>query len=82
MDPLNDIHDDRQEDEDGHLYDVEEFALLAEKCPNLEELGTTLVPLFFFNWHYSRPFAWSEGTEISADESRVKESLVNASSAT
>jgi hypothetical protein len=82
MDPLNDIHDDRQEDEESHLYDVEEFALLAEKCPNLEELGTTLVPLFFFNWHYSRPFAWSEGTEISADESRVKESLVSASSAT
>jgi hypothetical protein len=79
MDPLNDTRDDRHVEDGTHLYSVGDLDSLVGRCPNLEEIGISLVPVLFGAWDYQIPFAWSPNTEASADERRLKESLVSTS---
>jgi hypothetical protein len=61
----------------AHMYDEKELSLLAKRCPNLEELGTSLPMMSFDNWEHTKPFVWSPAGNRIAREALLVKALVS-----
>ncbi|KAF2818543.1 hypothetical protein CC86DRAFT_433352, partial [Ophiobolus disseminans] len=71
VDPDNFWDDQPDDDEERQIYSVADLGSLASKRPNIEELGTSLTPIVFDEWPYTKRFEWASAEEQHSDAEKI-----------